>query len=297
MAPSMVKRPNAPRAYGMRVGLVSGLFSIGQVLLSVGAAHGSEAAVRSMQQAVNTLASGGIADPTLLIGPLVPMLLTTYISMLGIGLLCVWFAAQAGRMAATAQGRRAGGAVAGMWVWLVSSAIWIVASIIATTITGSDGTLSGVFTGTYTRALLLQELALLVSQELIAALICLGFCALAGSQGARTAELVAPDPFPVAAPALAGYPPPGWYPYAPYPMPGYPLPPPRQPQAGYPGYPAGWPPPPGPQAPAQPWMAPAYPPPPSFYTPPPAGTPATTGTIPTETPASEATPPTEPPVE
>ncbi|HEX8731508.1 MAG TPA: hypothetical protein VF725_05550 [Ktedonobacterales bacterium] len=303
MAMGMVKRSNAPRAYGVRVGLVAGLFAIGQALLSAAAAHGSEAAVRSMQQALNTLTSGGIADPTLLIGPLVPMLLTTYLSMLGIGLLCVWFAAQAGRMAATAQGRRAGGAAAGMWTWLISSAIWIAASIILTVITNSDGTLTGVFTGTYTSRLLPQELVLLVGQEIIAALLCLGFCALAGAQGARNVALVAPDPFPVAAPALAGYPPPGWRPYAPYPAPGYPptwppqYPPyPPQTQAGYPaypGYPAGWPPPPpsGPQTMAQPQTAPVYPPPPSFYMPQPAPTPAS------EPPASATTPPTPPPAE
>lgn len=230
----MEKERNAPRAYGVWVGLVSGLFAIGQVFISVASAHGAEGAVRSMQQAIDTLLSGGIADPTLLIGPLVPMLVATYLSMLLAGLLCVWFAAQAGRMAAIAQGRRSGGAAAGMWVWLVSSAVWIVASIIATLITNSDGTLSGVFAGTYTPARLGQELLLLLGQELLAALFCLGFCALAGAQGARNATLVAPDPFPPATPALEGYPQPGGYPFSPYQAPGYP---PASAPWPYPGYP------------------------------------------------------------
>jgi hypothetical protein len=263
---------NAPRIYGVRVGLVSGLFALGQVLLSVAAAHGAEAAVRSMQKAIDMLLSGGIADPTLLIGPLVPMLVATYLAMLLAGLLCVWFAAQAGRMAAIAQGRRAGGARAGMWVWLVSSVIWIVASIIATLITNSDGTLSGVFAGTYTPARLGQELLLLLGQELLAALFCLGFCALAGAQGARSASLVAPNPFPAAAPpALAGYPSPGVYPYAPYQYPRYP--PPTYPQAS-PGYPAGWTSPTPQPGPGAPTSGPqAYPPQPGFYQPPRADAP------------------------
>ena len=275
----MEKERNAPRVYGVWVGLVSGLFAIGQALISVAAAHGAEGAVRSMQQAIDTLLSGGIADPTLLIGPLVPMLVATYLAMLLAGLLCVWFAAQAGRMAAIAQGRRAGGAAAGMWVWLVSSAVWIVASIIATLITNSDGTLSGVFAGTYTPARLGQELLLLVGQELLAALFCLGFCALAGAQGARNAILVAPDPFPSATTSAGGLSSPGAYPNMPYQNPNYP--PPTFPQA-YPGSPAGWPTPqPGPSAPTP--GPQAYPPQPGFYQPQRA-----------DAPTGEATPPPPP---
>lgn len=277
---------DAPRIYGLRVGLISGLFGIGQVALSVAAAHGSEAAVRSMQSAAAVLSSGGIADPTLLITPLLPMLVTTYLSMLVVGLLTVWFAGQAGRMAVTAQGRRAGGASAGMWVWLASTLIWIGASAVATVVTNSDGTISGVFTGTFTPKFLPQELLLLLLQEVVAALICLGFCAMAGAQGARNAPLVAPAPFPQGGLAPAGFIPQGWYPYAPYPMqgrpayppypmyPGYPPQPGQQAHPGYPGYPAGWwaaPPtqalqPMAPRA-TQPTGPVAYPPHPSFYLP------------------------------
>lgn len=276
----MEKERNAPRVYGVWVGLVSGLFAIGQVLISVASAHGAEGGVRAMQQAIDTLRSGGIADPTLLIGPLIPMLVATYLSMLLAGLLCVWFAAQAGRMAAIAQGRRAGGAAAGMWVWLVSSAIWIVASIIATLITNSDGTLSGVFAGTYTPARLGLELLLLLAQEVVAALICLGFCALAGAQGARNAILVASTPFPVAPPAMVGYPSPGAYPYAPYQTPGYP---PMYPPA-YPGSPAGWssPTPTNGERAATPGTQ-AYPPQPGYYSPQRTDAPAGEGASPPPT--------------
>jgi hypothetical protein len=278
---------NAPRVYGLRVGLVSGLFSIGQVLLSVAAAHGAEAALRAMQRAFAILASGGIADPTTLISGLVPMLLTTYLSMLVIGLLTIWFAGRAGRLAAIAQGRRAGGASAGMWVWLIGTLIWLLASVIAAVITHSDGTLSGVFVGTFSDAYLPQQVIFLLLQEILAALICLGFCALAGSQGARNAPVSPPsDGALMPLRGTAGYPPQGAYPYAPYapyPMPSYPgypphpgYPAPQQPYPGYPtypgypaypgypGYPPGWqgapvPPAPG-VSPSPPVAPPAQPP-------------------------------------
>lgn len=277
---------NAPRVYGLRVGLVSGLFSIGQVAISSSAAHGSEASLRAIQRAFAILAAGGIADPTMLIAPLLPMLAATYLSMLLVGLLTLWFAREAGQMSAIAQGRHDGGATAGMWVWLTSTMIWMAASVVAVALTKSDGTISGVFTGTFTTAYLPQEVLFLLLQEALAALICLGFCALAGSRGARNAALVSPEAPPTGMPAPVGFPLPGAYPYAPYQMPGYPagypgyqgyptypVYPAQQPYQGYPGYPAGWP--PAPVASPAPTTASAqqagapdvYPPPPTYYMP------------------------------
>ncbi len=312
---------DAPRVYGLRVGLVSGLFSIAQVAISAAAAHGSEAQLRAIQRALAILSSGGIADPTVLITPLIPMLVVTYISMLAIGLLTLWFAAQAGRLAAIEQGRHAGGATAGMWVWLVSTLVWLAAAVVATVATNSDGTISGVFTGTFTRSLLPQELLFLLLQEVLVALVSLGFCAMAGARGARYAPMIAPESLPTAMTAPVGFPPPGAYPYAPYPpypmrpMPGYPPYPAYPPQQGYPpqpaqqpypgypgypGYPAGsWGPPP-PQMPPTPQPAPQppasqmqrmtsplpYPPPPSFYVP--QQTPAIPGEARGEAPAGPA---------
>src|SRR6185437_7252978 len=246
----MSEQRDAPRVYGVRVGLVSGLFSIAQVLLSVAAAHGSEAALRAIQHTFTILTSGGLVDPTTVAPALIPMLLTTYLAMLLAGLVTVWFAGRAGRLAAIAQGRHAGGASAGMWVWLTSTGIWLLASIIATVITNSDGTISGVFVGTFSSAYLPQQLIFLLLQEIVAALFCLGFCAAAGAQGARNAPVSPPNAAltPLHAPAwYPQRPPQGAYPYVPYgsyPMPGYPPYPPYPPQPGqsgqqpYPGYPA-----------------------------------------------------------
>lgn len=285
---------NAPRVYGVRVGLVSGLFSIGQVLLSVAAARGSEAPLRAIQNAFDLLAGGGLVDPTLVAPALLPMLLSTYLAMLVGGLLTLWFAARAGRLAAIAQGRRAGGAAAGMWVWLVSSGIWLLASIVATVITNSDGTLSGVFFGTFSAASLPQELIFLLLQEIVAALVCLGFCALAGAQGARNAPVppsqapLAPWPGPMGYPQQSpqgayGY---GPYGYAPYHAPGYPAYPPQpgQPYGTYPAYPG---------YPSASWGAPPQPTPGAMPgATPPAGQPAETP--PSPSPAQMAAPLTAP---
>ncbi len=285
---------NAPRVYGVRVGLVSGLFAIGQVALSVAAAHGSEASLRSVQQTFDLLAGGGLADPTTVAPALLPMLLIAYLTMLLGGLLTLWFAARAGRLAAIAQGRRAGGAAAGMWVWLTSTGVWLLASIVATVIFNSDGTLSGVFFGDFSGNTLALELIFLLLQEVVAALICLGFCALTGAQGARNAPV---PPTPMSYPPHGVYP--GAYPYTPYPpypvagystYPNYPpaYPPMYPPQPGpstvaypvqspYPGYPS-YPPASQPAQPAQSIQAAgaaplAYPPPPSHYVPHPPSAP------------------------
>jgi hypothetical protein len=289
----MSEQRDAPRVYGMRIGLVSGLFAIAQVLVSVAAARGSEASLLAVQRTFAVLTGGGLADPTTIAPALIPMLITTYLSLLVVGLLTVWFASRAGRLAAIAQGRHAGGASAGMWVWLTTTGIWLLASIVATVITNSDGTISGVFFGTFSSAYLPQQLIFLLLQEVVAALVCLGFCAIAGAYGARNAPVSAVAQAPLRAPAwypyapYPPYPPQGAYPYAPYPTPGAPVSPApsahpgQQPYPGYPGYPpTGWgttpgtsypggmmtPPQQGPRAPQATAPMP-YPPPPSFYVP------------------------------
>lgn len=269
---------NASQVYGVRVGLVAGLFALTQVVVSTLAARGAMGGLLAMQRALNILSTGGLADPTLLIGPLVPMLLVTYAAMALAGALTIYLAGRAGEMAAIARGRRIGGGAAGMWVWLVATLIWLVGSVVAVVITHSDGTISGVFTGTFTPDLLPQQTIFLLLQLVIAALIALGFCALWGARGARNAPLVEPEPQPYFGAPMGpmGFPPPpGMYPaYPAYPAPFAP------PYGAYP--PPGWgmapmyPPAPNtaPTMPQRPNMGPIgpmgpipYPPPPSFYTP------------------------------
>ncbi len=263
-----MKEQNASRTYGVRVGLIAALFSIAQALVLYGAAQGGYAAIRSVQQAINVVnTSGPVVDFTLLLPGLIPVLLVAYGSMLVAGVVTAWLAWHAGRMAAIRMGRHAGGAQAGMWVWLISSLTWIVASVIVVAITHMDGTISGILAGTGKPEFTGQEIAFLVAQEVIAALIGLGVCAFAGSRGAAGATLVEPAPMPaVMAP----------YPFAVYPAPWGAMPPPSQQRPGLPPGappPAGLPPYPGAYfPPQQPWAPPPsmYPPPPSHYLPQPA---------------------------
>ena len=67
---------NAPRVYGVRVGLVAALFSIAQALLLYASAVGGYAAIHAMQQAINVINSTGpVVDVTLLLPGLIPTLL------------------------------------------------------------------------------------------------------------------------------------------------------------------------------------------------------------------------------
>ncbi|HEX9036440.1 MAG TPA: hypothetical protein VF808_05565 [Ktedonobacterales bacterium] len=258
--------PNAPRFYGTRVGLVAAVFSVAQALLLFGSALGGQAAIQSMQQAISVIqANGLVVDYTLLLGPLVPVLVVAYGSMLAAGLVTLWLARSAGRMSALRAGRHAGGARAGMWVWLISTLVWLAASVVVVVLTHRDGTVSGVLFGTGRPNLMGYQITFLLIQEVIAALVALGFNALAGSRGAATAALVEPAPVAVGM---------GQYPFAAYPpVPWMALPPQQQgyqapapgvyPPAAAPGYPGAMYPPPTAWAPP----AAAYPPPPSHYLP------------------------------
>jgi hypothetical protein len=269
-----MKEQDAPRVYGVRVGLVAALFSIAQALLLYAAAVGGYASIRAWQQAANIFNTvGPVVDFLLLLPGLIPTLLVAYGSMLVAGLITAWLASRAGRLAAIGMGRRPGGARAGMWVWLISTSVWIVASVVIVALTHMDGTVSGIFAGTGKPEFMGQQITFLVAQEVVAALIGLGICAFAGARGAARAELVEP----VQPPIPAGMAP---YPFVPYPAPWGMVPPPQGYQPGTPPGapfgarpPAGLPPYPGAiYPPQQPWTPQpgVYPPPPSHYQPQPA---------------------------
>jgi hypothetical protein len=250
----------APRFYGVRVGLVAAVFSIAQALLLYGSALGAYAAIRSLQQGLNIdkLVGQSVVDFFLIAPGLVPMLVVSYSSIIVAGVITLLLARSAGRMAAIAAGRHAGGARAGMWVWLISSLVWLAASAAVVALTHLDGTVTGVFSGTGRPEFTGDEITGLLVQEVIFALIGLGFCALAGSRGASGAALVEsvlptsgmqPYPFAMVPPPWVAMPPQTSY------QPG--------PQAGLPAYPGAAYPPPLPWAPPQG----VYPPPPSHYQP------------------------------
>lgn len=257
----------AARAYGLRVGFVAAVFSIAQALVLYETALGAFAAIHSIQQGINVDQSLGgqlVVDPTLALPGLIPMFLVSYGSMLVAGIVTLLLARAAGQMTAIAIGRHAGGARAGMWVWLISTLVWFAASAVVVALTHMDGTITGVFSGTGKPEFTGDEIFGLLAQEVVFALIWLGFCALAGSRGAAGATLVDPEPMLTFAPMGVAA-----YPFAVAPAPWGTMPPPQYqgPQAGLPPYPGAYP-------PALPWAQPqpqipppqpAYPPLPSHY--------------------------------
>ena len=137
-------------------------------------------------------------------------------------------------------GRHAAGGRAGLLVMLISSTIWIAASIATTLLVRADGTLSGVFTSAFAGGDLTTELVALLIQEVIAALFGLGVGALAGKIGEASARTqpqraaASPPPFAIMPyPPYPGMqtqaPPPNWMPYPPPPSYYHPYPGPQHP--------------------------------------------------------------------
>jgi hypothetical protein len=234
--------------YALLFGLLNGLFAALQVAASVEGAVENQAQLTRLYYGTH----GVGFDPVLLLGWIGPLLTASYgICLLGFagGL---WLAWNAGRFAAAAAGSRAAGAPAGLLASLLGSAIWIAASVAAVLIAHTDGSLTGVFLTTPDRGTgqLGTELAGLLSQEVVAALLTLGLAALAGRIGAGRAMMRAR----AAGGPLVG--PPTFLPPAPGAWPAYPPHPPRPPDGtsgsqpypptapgaimypGYPGYPA-----------------------------------------------------------
>jgi hypothetical protein len=207
--------------------------------VSVSSARANILLMRATQDVITNITNNIVQTPLNLLSDLVPTLVATYTSMLITGVIMLGFAFYAGRITAQELGRHSG-ALAGLWVALVSGAIWLVASLLGAAILRADGTLSGVLTSGAGDRLIPQVVWLLI-QELPLALLGLGFGALAGLIGAATAKIA---PMPRFAP---GYTPFAPYPaiparFQPYPAQGYqppsmPVSPPVNPPASIPEYP------------------------------------------------------------
>jgi hypothetical protein len=230
--------------YGRLLGLLSGLFALLQVLVSVSSVKANALTVAGLQYAFDNTAAGVPTNPFNLLADLVPVLLTTYLAAAIAGVVMMGFAWYAGRLTALTIGRRSFGGVAGFWVALWSGGIWLGLSVVATLITHADGTLTGLLTSSPGTSRLGFELTLLLLQNGLAALCGLGLGALAGFIGAKGAPVPAYTAWRLPLPPSYRYPPPQG-PYAPQA--------PQGPAAGGPGaYPPDqpgqigqWPAPPG----------------------------------------------------
>ena len=181
----------AARHYGRLLGLLSGLFALLQVLVSVSSAKANALTMAGVQQAFDNTAAGTPTNPLNLLADLVPVLLITYLATVITGAVMMGFAWYAGRLTALTIGRRSFGGAAGFWVALWSGALWLGLSLVATLITHADGTLTGVLTSSPGTSRLAIELILLLVQNGVAALCGLGLGALAGYIGAKGAPVAA----------------------------------------------------------------------------------------------------------
>lgn len=173
------------REFSLILGMVSGLFSVTQVLVSVSAARANQATIASLQHTLARFASGG-GNPLLFAGQLVPVLVATYGAMIVTGAICLGFCWYAGRLTAYVNGTPARGAVVGLRVAFLSGVIWILFSVTATLVTHADGTLTGLLTSLDVDASLAAQLIGLVAQEVMAVLVGLALGAWAGYVGAHS---------------------------------------------------------------------------------------------------------------
>ena len=230
----MMSEGKTARGFGLPLGILAGIFALVQVFVSVFAAQASGPALRSLQHILIGLDGngGGISNPLPLVGDLAGVVFITYTASVVTGIICLCLCWYAGRQTAFVLGRHAAGGRAGLLVMLVSSTIWIAASVAATLVTGADGTLSGIFTSAFAGGDRTTELVALLIQEVIAVLFGLGVASFAGKMGEWSAQTVPTRPLappvymPMPYPPYAGMqaPPPGWQPYPPPPSYYYPAP-------------------------------------------------------------------------
>ncbi|HEV8192333.1 MAG TPA: hypothetical protein VGP82_12770 [Ktedonobacterales bacterium] len=225
------------RSFALPLGILSGLFAMVQVFVSVSAARAGGPALRSLHQIfggvslvqiLDGTAPGIISNPLPLFGDLAGVMFITYTAAFVTGCICLGFCWYAGRQTAFVLGHHTAGGRVGFQVMLISSAIWIAASIGATLVAGADGTITGIFTSAFAGGDVTTEVIALLMQEAVAVVFGFGVGALAGKLGewsARTAprQTIAPPaymmmpypPYPGVQPATPNWqtypPPPSYY--------------------------------------------------------------------------------------
>ena len=267
--------------YALIFGLVIGVFALVQVGVSVVAAQENRTEIASFYYGLH----GAGIDVNALGSLLGPVLAAAYGSCLVAFLAGMWLCWYAGRAAAFESGRRSAGAQAGLLASATGSLIWLAGGVVAALLFHTDGSISGILTtqpdlGATTVS---SEVAGLLTQEVVAGLLALGFGALVGWMGggaaleARTKYLAAlPTPgaylqMPVPALPAAPYTLPLVYPPSPdlyrqnpdsagqpnsapppYLPPYFPHYPPPAAYSAYPAAPPWYPPSPSPAVPAPP---------------------------------------------
>lgn len=194
------------REYGTAVGLGAALFALVQVLAAASAAHENSTAVVILERSLVDLANGGGAVVTPAVSQLARVWVLMYLlalAALAAGLVLAW---HAGRMAALTTGSPAAGALAGRWVMVCGSAVWVVAAALAFVVLRLDATFSWVaaivaaillapnspprgtlYTVTPTLTYIVFQLLVLLLHAVFGVLLALALGSVAGRRGGRAA--------------------------------------------------------------------------------------------------------------
>lgn len=132
----------AGRGYIYVLGLAAGMFSLLQALIAASAAQAAQSSVLAYQRSLITDANGGGVSIDPLLGPLLKLFAITYITDLLALAATLGFAWYAGRIVTLLRGTSAGGGGAGTTVTAISSAVWLVFTLLAALLFHSDGTIA-----------------------------------------------------------------------------------------------------------------------------------------------------------
>ena len=132
----------AGQGYVYALGLAAGLFSLLQALVAASAAQATQSSVLAYQRSLVTDASGGGVSIEPLLGPLLKLFAITYITNLLSFAATLGIAWYAGRIVTLLRGSAASGGGAGTVVTAISSAVWLIVTLLAALLFHSDGTIS-----------------------------------------------------------------------------------------------------------------------------------------------------------
>jgi hypothetical protein len=195
------------RDIGIAIGVGAALFALVQVLAAASAVRENRDAVLTLERSLVDLSNGGGAVVTAPFARLAPVWIATYglaaVALAG-GLILCWLA---GRLAAEASAPAARDPLAGRWVMVCASVVWIVAALLAFVVFQLDGTFSWVvailaailrapaspsrgtlYTVSPTPTYLIVQIVLLLLQAVFGVLLAVALGTQAGRMGARRAR-------------------------------------------------------------------------------------------------------------
>lgn len=132
----------AGQGYVRVLGLAAGLFSLLQALVAASAAQAAQSSVLAYQRSLVTDAGGGGVSIEPLLGPLLKLFAITYVTDLLALAATLGIAWYAGRIVTLLRGSGASGGSAGTTVTAISSAVWLVVTLLAALLFHSDGTIA-----------------------------------------------------------------------------------------------------------------------------------------------------------